>query len=608
MSNDKPVQQLTHVLRQMLQALRQMQDEMASLRASIEALHEPAPPSAAEPAASDDGDTAPAPEAAPPPPATPAQPVRGPLVLCEEGEEPQHEFEPNGIDGVSGMPLVSLGQHAASRLASAAVEPEPLRALHRHKAEQSRQEHLGVVFGVDEDKLDKARWGILINAEEDAALLKALTPLMQHRSAQQGSTMPDLTFEEGETCGAWFNRHTGNDTSAWQRRPPVLLYHPGEDCARWLRRHGLSQGPVDPRRGVPFYLLIVGRPGPLHEGDTAFIPFDFQYELDMFWGVGRLCFTDEQGQHVLADYTAYAEQVVAFEQGAPTYRKQITYFGTRHDMDMATQKSADELIVPLTEGHHGHAAIAAQHGFAQQVFLAEAADRFTLEEILRGTTNGGQPALFFSATHGVGFPKDHELQLRHQGALLCQDWTGFGSIQREHWFAGADLPEQARIGGLIAACFACYGAGCPQEDQFVFRLNGASGGPGRTRNAIAPRALVAQLPQRLLVNGALAVLGHVERAWAHSFSGSGAAAQSQAFEDVLARIMAGKRLGFATDQFNMRQGVLSSMLANQIENMSFGKQVSRADLNALWVARNDARNYALLGDPAVRLPVEQMGD
>jgi hypothetical protein len=608
MSNDKPVQQLTHVLQQMLQALRQMQDEMASLRASIEALHEPVPPSAADEATlARDDSTAPAPEAAPPPPA-PAQPVRGPLVLREEDDKPPHEFAPNGIDGVSGEPLVSLGQRAASRLASAAVEPEPLRALHRHKAEQSRQEHLGVVFGVDEDKLDETRWGILINAEEDAALLKALTPLMQHRSAQQGSTPPDLTFEEGETCGAWFNRHTGNDTFAWQRRPPVLLYHPGEDCARWLRRHGLSQGPVDPRRGVPFYLLIVGRPGPLHEGDTAFIPFDFQYELDMFWGVGRLCFTDEQGQHVLADYTTYAEQVVAFEQGAPTYRKQITYFGTRHDMDRATQKSADELIVPLTEGHHGNAAIAAQHGFAQQVFMAEAADRFTLEEILRGTANGGQPALFFSATHGVGLPANDPRLTQHQGALLCQDWTGFGSIQREHWFAGADLPEQARIGGLIAACFACYGAGCPQEDQFVFRLNGGSGGPGRTRNAIAPRALVAQLPQRLLVGGALAVLGHVERAWAHSFSGSGAAAQSQAFEDVLARIMAGKRLGFATDQFNMRQGVLSSMLANQIENMSFGKQVSRSDLNALWVARNDARNYALLGDPAVRLPVEQMGD
>jgi hypothetical protein len=529
-------------------------------------------------------------------------------MLRDEDDEPPAEFAPNGIDGVSGRPLVSLGQRTASRLASAAPDAPDLRALHRYKAEQSRQEHLGVVFGIDEDKLDETRWAILINSADDAALLKALTPLLQHRAAQQGSTMPDLTFQEGETCGAWFNRHTGNDTYAWQRRPPVLLYHPGEDCARWLRRHGLSQGPVDPKRGVPFYLLIVGRPGPLAEGDTAFIPFGFQYELDMFWGVGRLCFTDEHGQHVPADYTAYAEQVVAFEQGAPPYRKQITYFGTRHDMDRSTQKSADELIVPLTEGHHDSPAIAAQHGFSQQVFLAEAADRFTLEQIVRGAADGGQPALFFSATHGVGLPAEDPRLPLHQGALLCQDWTGFGSIEREHWFAGADLPEQAQVSGLIAVCFACYGAGCPREDQFVFRLNGASGGPGRTRNTIAPRALVAQLPQRLLANGALAVLGHVERAWAHSFRGSGAAAQSQAFEDVLARIMAGKRLGFATDQFNMRQGVLSSMLANQLENMSFGKQVSRADLNALWIARNDARNYALLGDPAVRLPVEQMGD
>jgi hypothetical protein len=101
-------------------------------------------------------------------------------------------------------------------------------------------------------------------------------------------------------------------------------------------------------------------------------------------------------------------------------------------------------------------------------------------------------------------------------------------------------------------------------------------------------------------------LGHVDRAWTYSFSGPNVPAQSQAFEDVLARLLAGKRLGFVTDQFNMRQGALSSLLANEIENASCGKKAVPTNLGPLWVARNDARNYCLLGDPAVRLPVEKM--
>jgi hypothetical protein len=43
-------------------------------------------------------------------------------------------------------------------------------------------------------------------------------------------------------------------------------------------------------------------------------------------------------------------------------------------------------------------------------------------------------------------------------------------------------------------------------------------------------------------------------------------------------------------------------LAQVLENIGFGYQITPAELSALWVARNDARNYALLGDPAVRLP------
>ena len=66
---------------------------------------------------------------------------------------------------------------------------------------------------------------------------------------------------------------------------------------------------------MPFYLLLAGRPGPSGSGDTAFLPFLLQYQLDIFWGVGRLCFTNPAtGQHDYGAYAAYAEQVVAFEQ------------------------------------------------------------------------------------------------------------------------------------------------------------------------------------------------------------------------------------------------------------------------------------------------------
>jgi hypothetical protein len=45
-------------------------------------------------------------------------------------------------------------------------------------------------------------------------------------------------------------------------------------------------------------------------------------------------------------------------------------------------------------------------------------------------------------------------------------------------------------------------------------------------------------------------------------------------------------------------------LTAELEEVMFGKRVDPLDLARLWVARNDARNYALLGDPAARLPYQ----
>jgi hypothetical protein len=164
-----------------------------------------------------------------------------------------------------------------------------------------------------------------------------------------------------------------------------------------------------------------------------------------------------------------------------------------------------------------------------------------------------------------------------------------------------DVPGNGAVHGLIHFFFACYGGGCPKEDNFGL----ASTEPPRQ---LVPEPIVARLPQKLLTAGALASFAHVDRAWAYSFQNSRSVAQVQEMRDVMVRILQGHRIGQATDSFNMRWAVLSAELQeSQSLRESFANQlVSNAALANRYVARNDARNYIILGDPAVRLRTEAM--
>jgi hypothetical protein len=505
----------------------------------------------------------------------------------------------NGVNGSDGSPLLALDPLAAFQAFHSTEEsPERRRSYVRRAA--AGHTTLGVVHGSAPDNLAEAGWGVLVNALEDVSLLKALRPLIQLRCEQQGITFPSLSAPDGTTCGAWVGSQTADPNRPLLTHPrlPIFTYRPGESCSHWLARHGISARPVDPKRGVPYYLLILGRPGPLSQDDRRYIPFDFQYDLDLFWGVGRLCFTTPGGDHKLASYRAYAEYVASFEhhRRRPTSRR-IVYVATHHSLDRATAHSEADLVRPLFGGTAGRRPVAERFGFSQEALIGAAATRDSVRCLLGGDGTP-TPALLFTATHGLGgFASTEASLFERQGALVCQDWSGEGPVGRDMSFAADDLAPDIDLNGLIAILFGCYSVGCPQRDTFM-----------RSGEHVAPHAFVSALPQRLLEQGALAVLGHVDRAWVSSFQSPelGTGQQTQAFEDLLARLMSGQPVGLATDLFNTVQASVAIELLRFVQLRS-GEAPAMTDdalvFAALWTAYHDLRSYLVLGDPAVRIPV-----
>jgi len=378
-------------------------------------------------------------------------------------------------------------------------------------------------------------------------------------------------------------RQQVNDPTLFKIYEGLSAYQPGDTVRNWLDRFNVALAIVDPALGVPLYLTIVGSPSQ--------IPFEFQYLLDAYWCVGRLDFTTP------AEYRAYAEGVVAYEKAATVpHSKRVAVYNTRNLGDRATGLLHNQVALPFATGAK---TLGAKQGFQMQALLGDDATKENLTKLLQGKLPGGTPALLFSGSHGAGFKASDPKQSDKQGAIVCQDWEG-GPIQPEHYFDAAAVPEDAKMSGLIHFFFACYGGGCPAFDTYS-RL------PDGSPKALMDSPRVARLPQRMLAGGALAVLAHIDRAWTYSFQAGRSAPQTQEFRDVMTRVMRGDRIGQCTDQFNLRWAVLSAELSNtQQQRELLAGQISDAVLANRWVARDDARNYLILGDPAVRLRVSDM--
>ena len=465
-------------------------------------------------------------------------------------------FAFNGIDGSTGAYLLPPMPAAQVAAMAQGFGPDDEQQQELDARRFGAEPSYGVKEGVDPNDLAQSGWGVVFARGADPALKDALGELLAHRQGQAGDR---FRLYEGDAG-----------------------YRPGETKDDFLTRHGAGPGPADPDR-VPYYLLLVG--------DPEAIPWRVQYQLDVQYAVGRLHFP------ALEAYASYARSVVAAETEGAARPRRAVFFGVRNEGDRATQLSADDLVRPLATE------LGARFGAGEQPWAVELVEPAGATKTRLRTLLGGAdtPTLLFTASHGVGFPATDRRQPTHQGALLCQDWPGpdFPElVTPETWLAADDIGDDAHPLGLVAFHFACYGAGTPRLDDFPHLAQASR------QSMIARRGFVAPLPRRLLGHpkgGALAVVSHVERAWPSSIRWGEAGPQIGAFRDTIHRLLDGHRVGSALEPLNARYAELSSDLNEVLERARFGQRPDARRLGEMWTSNNDARAYAVIGDPAVRL-------
>lgn len=460
----------------------------------------------------------------------------------------------NGIDGSTGdYDIPPFNPERLSGILAGAAAPDNFGELRQRS--RGGEAHYGVKAAIDPERLDQAGWGVIFPASVDPAIIEALQPLLNWRRNQAGDRFRLFKGEEG--------------------------VQPGEGKSAWLARHGVAPGPADPLL-MPYYLMLVG--------DPEQITFNFQYQLDVQYAVGRLDLETPE------DYAAYAETVLASERGEFHHKRRASFLGVENPDDRATQLSSSLLVQPLADS-------------LSRRFQDWDVMSFTGNEAVKGRLvqelTDNAPALLFSASHGMSFPNGDARQAPHQGALLCGEWPGPKNwrepIPQDFYLAGDDLASSTYgLRGMLAFCHACFGAGVPPLDNFSLQLM-------RARKALAPKPFVSKLPQRLLSHrkgGALAVISHVDRAWSYSFEWPQAGRQTAVYESALTTLLEGKPVGLAMEYFNTRYAELATSLTEELEEIEFGKIPNHHELTAIWTAHNDARSYVVLGDPAVRLVPE----
>lgn len=429
--------------------------------------------------------------------------------------------------------------------------------------------YLGPPPSVTATNLAQARWGVILPPEPltvyETMHRSALEKLIEHRRRQIDVKKHGLTPREFHYQHSWTI-----DDFLWEEGRQVQTGNMQVDI-------------------VPYYLCIVGSP--------ERIPWDFQLNLSSEYAVGRLWFDDP------SDCEHYIDKLIAYEttQDPPLNLREALFVGPQHPAPDATQYSATLLIEPLYEWIWGNTALGCSASLLLNDRPDHVASKANLLQRLRGVGLDGQPqtrpAFLFTAGHGLEHGNPSKGQPVDQGALLFQEWPGgFAIPHPNHYLSGNEISKEIELDGMLAFCFACYSAGTPLKQDWVRPTL------FKKPSTIAVSPFVAHLPQRLLAQGLLTFIGHVSRAWGTSFMGvTGSSSQTGIIKEVIGELLAGKPVGHATDYMNRSWLHLTRKLDRWLTG---GIKLSKEEIIATWIARNDLRGYVILGDPAAKLRMD----
>ncbi len=347
-------------------------------------------------------------------------------------------------------------------------------------------------------------------------------------------------------------------------------------------------------RERPRYVLLVGSP--------EHIPFELQSALAATAAiVGRVDF--DEAEHL----ASYVRKVIELETSTePSCRPEALVFAPDGGPTDPTYYSHRYMATPIAE------LIDRSPPFSAERLFGDAATK----EALLSQLSSSRPALVYTASHGAfaGENDGLEAQRASNGAICCQQV----SASDDYMFTAADVPpdDTPFCPGGVFVQFACWGYGTPRDSFFAGWL-------GEDTSRQTETAFVAALPKRLLAHpqGPIAYIGHVDTAFLHGFADPenptpelGALYDARlepfrtAIDYALLRLWPS---GFALDDLENRAASFSVALGSVFDAMQReGKTTDTLtpeqlrDLVDLILRRNDAMNFLLLGDPAVRLHVQ----